>query len=341
MNRLLPALLAVGLLPTLCLGQEVGGQIYLDQNGNATSAYVHQQHAPDHGMSNVAVTARSSRDRLETLTDARGGFAFSDLTSGTWLVTAEMEGACSSHNCPRRLPAAVDEGAINLVSFGDSIGKVGSDEPYPNRLRDHLQGVSEVSLNNISVSGSEANEWTPGTNYFDNRLAPLVADADVITFTLGGNDLTHYWYDVPWDITALTGFPEAYRAIKTDIIEISEAIYTINPDVDLVYVVYPPFANTEMWAGWFDYVWPIVRAGEWLMFADWRRAISDALPDILLADMLAATDKSEPIDHYMYDSIHPNDAGHQWYADIIFEVLGGVVIGDTPLGHSRQIAAAP
>jgi hypothetical protein len=55
--------------------------------------------------------------------------------------------------------------------------------------------------------------------------------------------------------------------------------------------------------------------------------------DLLLADMYGASHTLDaPLDDYMVDELHFNSAGHTFYAEEIFKTLGGVLVGESPLG---------
>ena len=42
-----------------------------------------------------------------------------------------------------------------------------------------------------TVGGTLSTQWLPGTNNFETRLRPNIADADVIIISVGGNDITN------------------------------------------------------------------------------------------------------------------------------------------------------
>ena len=51
---------------------------------------------------------------------------------------------------------------------------------------------------------------------------------------------------------------------------------------------------------------------------------------LILADMYAGFE-GLPLDDYLYDSLHFNHAGATLYAETIFQALGGVFVGESPL----------
>ena len=76
------------------------------------------------------------------------------------------------------------------MTFGDSVPVVGDAPMFPDRLATLIGDLAEVDSRNIAVGGTLSTDWVPGSNYFENRLRPNIADADVIVISVGGNDIT-------------------------------------------------------------------------------------------------------------------------------------------------------
>ena len=68
-------------------------------------------------------------------------------------------------------------GAIKLVTMGDSVPVVGDKPTFPDRLASLLGGLAPVENRNIAVGGTLSTHWLPGTSHCDNILLPEIADA--------------------------------------------------------------------------------------------------------------------------------------------------------------------
>jgi len=321
----------------------VSGVVYHDGNHNSQSQFEQSLDDQDVLLSDITVNLLDGVDEIFTVTGDNGAYSFDDVEPGTYLVEVEMDNQykCTTKNHPLRTPEAIREGAIHIVTIGDSIGAYGSDVLYPERLAEHFAGITDTTFNNQAVGGSTTIDWLPGSGgLFEERLVPALPDADVLTMTIGGNDLNAYVYGMPpydiWQIILnFIDHPEYLLNILPNITTIIEAAREINPDFDFVFVLYPNFANSQTWNDLLgDLVHPIaifgVHAG--LGICRWWVGGSD---DIVITDMMAAHG-DEMLDPYLLDEIHPNDAGHQKYADFIFQTLGGVIVEADDMGTERD-----
>lgn len=317
------------LAPAPATGGDVAGRLYRDADRNTLSTHQQPSWWSEEGLPGVPVQLLGSAGTRVADTTPSGYFWFPDVEEGSHLLQLGLPETppptCRSHNRSRRLPAAIAEGRIKLVAFGDSNGVLGSPRPYPDRLAERLQAFCPVTLANVSVPGSTSDEWLPGGPFFDGRLAPELADADVITFTLGGNDLLLADTRRP--------LPERLLEVWYNLLVIAVSIQAAHPDADLVYVTYPVFADSLLWEDLVGPIlWPTVRNLNYVVFY-WLRAALAQMPSLLIADVLGSFTPGERVDDYLDDPIHPNDLGHQRYADEAFLALGGVIVRDAePIG---------
>ena len=208
---------------------------------------------------------------------------------------------------------------------------------FPDRLATLIGDLADVDSRNIAVGGTLSTDWVPGSSYFENRLRPNIADADVIVISVGGNDITS-----SLDANALQNIDKAIEdtyALVADIVEnirdMAKEIRSVNPDVDIVYCLYVDYGTASI------YPWGIASAflpeGT---ITNILLSARDQVPsdeNIILADLFGASQKlDEPLDDYLYDALHFNDKGQTMYAQEIFVSLGGVLIGDSPLGGSPR-----
>ena len=116
---------------------------------------------------------------------------------------------------------------------------------FPSRLATLIGDLADVDNRNVAVPGSLSTQWVPGTGYFEDKVKPNVADADVIIISVGGNDITS-----SLDISALQNIDKAIEdtyQLVSDIVEnirsMATEIRSINPDVDIVYCLYVDYGT--------------------------------------------------------------------------------------------------
>ncbi|MCZ7582402.1 MAG: GDSL-type esterase/lipase family protein [Deltaproteobacteria bacterium] len=318
-------------VPTLA--DTVGGYVYRDVDGSSRSAYVQEFGSEDAAMPGVDVALLGFESERTTVTSASGRFAFADVGDGRYLLDVDVPDTyrATSTNHPRRMMDAVRSGHVKIVAVGDSIGATGSD-PYPERLGAILDTIVETEVVNLHVGGSASWDWLPGSSrgYFENRLLPELADADLVTITVGGNDLDIYLppggppYDPLEIFMNFLDNPQYVVEVIPRVVDLVEAIQSANPDCDVLYAVYPNFANSSYIA---PYVGDLADFASWVLDLALRlvRGIVGATDGVLLADMLAAHD-GEWLDDYLIDEVHPSDLGSQVYAEVMFRALGGVTV---------------
>ena len=323
----------------------VMARVYSDTNASDESAYVGgYEPGTDMPMGEVPVRmfAPGPFAPVETkaTTCADGQVAFGGLEEGSYFIAPEFEqgATCGQRNCPQRLPQALAEGRVKIVTFGDSVPVVGDAPFFPSRLATLFAPLAAVDNQNLAIGGTTSNNWLPNTNNFQNRLAPALDNADVVMISLGGNDILAYVQglfngdigallgDIPALIGAVT---EEVSRIIDNILEIAAAIREINATIDIVYILYPDYSLAQN-----DQMWSLVNT---FVGAD---AVSEVLvsaraniprdSDIILIDIFGASE-GLPLDDYLYDSLHFNSRGQTFYAEEIFKGLGGVLIGPSPL----------
>ena len=320
----------------------VTGTIYHD--ADKTSNSYHSQGFYmlfDAAIPDVEVALTGASKDMSTTTCPDGSFGFGGLADGAYLIDVKLppDTLCTSTNRSVRLPQAIDEGKVVLVTIGDSIGVVGSNELFPARLANLLSSLATVDNRNLAVGGSKAKDWLPGSNHFENKLKPNLPDADVVVITVGGNDLQGYMppkadYDFASVMAKLAGMPDFMAGLNNDIHTIITETQALAPHADVVYIVYMNYANSQPWKDQYGQYAGLVIAGLYNTFDDMRE-LASAIPGVILADMFGALG-DEPVGGYMSDFVHLNDAGHQLYAEQIFLSLGGALVGAEPLGLERM-----
>ena len=285
------------------------------------------------------------RLRARSCADGRYGFDAATLAPGDYLralpEAVERPGQVASSNQAYRLPRALQEGSVQVVSIGDSVPRVGPQPWFSARLSARLEAFgATVEDQNVAVPGSRSNEWLPGTAYFEDWLGPLLPEADVVLISLGGNDFFQLADQSPKEQPDLVALQREFEAAVAQVLENIDVIVSElrrrAPQADLVWVLYPNYASSGIWETRVgkDYIGLV----NFLLVRTLRQVRAKLVRNrVLVVDMLEAT-RDEELDPLLFDEVHLSAAGHARYADEIFWTLGGValqegaaVVGDVAL----------
>ena len=335
--------------PTTCetatvTGTSVIGQLYVDADGSERSLWDGGAFAaPDQGIAGRTVTLHGPDGPVETTSCADGTFGFGELGEGPYLTAVDWEDGdlCRTRNCAGGLAAAIERGRVKIVTLGDSVPVIGDAPMFPDRLEDMLSPLATIENVNIAVGGTTSEDWVPGTSNFDNRFEPHIESADVIIVSVGGNDFLEYANDAfsnPSD--AIAGFPDFVREVMNRVLLVKDTVAIRNPDADLVYLLYPDYSQSDVWADQFGFAISIIQD----LVGDALEQILDELgpeEDVLMVDFYGYfRETGLNLDLHLYDLLHFNDAGQQVYAERIFEILGGVSIAGG-IGTEPRYALEP
>lgn len=322
------------------------GQVYTDDDESDRSLYTGTFNvAADTPEANLPVTLLGSTGEVGGATCSDGSFAFGGLADGNYLSSVEWPDGvlCQTRNCPHRVPGAAASNSLTLVTAGDSVPVVGSDVLFPERLTELFGAITTVTSTNVAVAGTVSDDWVPGSEYFETRLGPHIQGADVIIVSLGGNDFMRYASEGLTNANAaIDGLPEFIREVMDKLLATIDEIRARNPNVDIVYLLYPDYAQSDLWAQQFGFAISVIQP----LVEQALNQILDELPmeeDIVLVDMYGyfAQNADLDVDDYLYDQLHFNDRGHQLWAELIFRTLGGVVVGESPIGLQTNYGLAP
>lgn len=299
------------------------GIVYVDADNRANSEYDHPvgMYRAIADVTNVTLITAEQRFDGQTCPDGSirvaQGFA-------PFIVNLETTNTVTSRNAARFMTRAVEGEEMRMVVFGDSIPVFGPTPYFPNILRTKLQSWTSVDLENIAVSGSTSDEWIPGSVHFESRLRAQLGEADLIVFSLGGNDLQDFAYGLdPNNVTEEIGkIPAVVDQIILNLGLIIDEVRRLNPEADIVWLLYPNYARSTAWA---EILTPQY-ASLGITFLestlkDVRKRMAEK--DILILDMLGAT-AGQDLDGLLIDPLHLNAAGHQFWANELFKLLGGV-----------------
>jgi lysophospholipase L1-like esterase len=260
-----------------------------------------------------------------------------DLEDGSYLVSIEPEeGDCGQHNCPTRLPRAIEEGQLDILTLGDSVPVTGDRPFFPSRLKDLLDPIINVNSTNVAIGGTLSGDWLPDGEYFDDLVVPNLDEADVVVISVGGNDIL-----ASLDSSALSDPEGAVEDIREliaetglNVIAIADGIRAVNPDIDIVFCLYVNYelATISPW----DLLPLVVDPGVFAGLLEGARDEVFGTEDIILVDLFGASFELESLDDYLFDSLHFNDYGHTFYAEELFRALGGLLVGENPLGGNPR-----
>ena len=316
----------------------VAGKLYYDSDGQDRSTYESGfEKDNDEPIAAVPLRLLHADGEMEASSCQDGSYAFNGLSDGVHLVVPDpVDGDCLQKNCARRFPEAVAEGQVKIVTMGDSVAVVGSKPLFPKRVKSLFSDLVEIKNRNVAVGGSLSTQWVPGSSYFDTRLAPELSNADVVVMSIGGNDIVN-----SLDMAALQNPQKALddlmvliQGISDNVLETADAIKEINPDIDILYCLYVNYGNASISP------WNLVNglAPEDAV-ADLLSSARDSIgadEDIIMVDLFGASEQLDNLDDYLADALHFNDLGHTFYAEEIFKALGGVLIGESPLGGAPR-----
>ncbi len=309
------------------------GQVYTDADSSDLGRYSGGfEVASDTPRANTPIELLGSAEGpVVTCDDGRYQFQASD---GTYLVVAPPNPAdCSQRNCVSRLPDALEEGAVKVVTLGDSVATFGAAPPFPARVAELLGSINGAVITNENLADFDArsSNWVPGTPLFE-AARPSMMDADVVVISLGGRDLQDFAETI--NLMKIATIPAAaelaVNTLANNARAIAAEVHVVNPTADVVFCLFPDYSAATQTTPWNALA--LIPAGLIAeVFNGVREQITPA-DDIILVDLLGLTSQlSFPLDDALADGIHFNEFGHDVYAHEVFRALGGVIVGPSPL----------
>jgi lysophospholipase L1-like esterase len=267
-----------------------------------------------------------------------GSFGVPSLSEGVYMMIPEMGVGeiASTKNVSHYSYEALKRGSIDIVTIGDSVPVVGGKPYFTQVLTEMLEPFGTINSNNIAVGGTVSEHWVPGTQLYEGSLKPLLPEADLVIISLGGNDLMQYVSNAlnGGNIqVAIDGFEPFVLGVMDRVLSIVEDIHANNPEIDIVYCLYPNYTNSDMWKGSLGFAHTFV-SQKVLEALDIVRASIPAAHRFILMDLYGASETLD-LDDLLFDQLHFNSAGHEVYAEEIFRALGGARIGDA-LGMEKN-----
>ena len=323
----------------------VGGLVFEDGDRSETSFHDSQMD-PERDAPLTGITVRLLEGDAERSTEtcADGRFSFGALPDGAYLLDPDLPAArpATTTNRAPHFAAAVRDGAVRIVSLGDSIPVYSPARPFPDRLASLIEPLAAVDSVNVAVAGSTSDQWLVG-GYHHQRVADNVPDADVVVISLGGNDILDYFGWIPATMeeamALLEGLPAVIEQVQQNVLALIADVRERAPQADVVYCIYPNYAGSAyfmayagQYSGLVDLALPnLLRA---------MRARFAAVEGIVLADIWGATQGTD-ITHLLIDPLHLSDQGADLYAEQILLALGGALVGEHAAGLERRFGFAP
>lgn len=323
--------------------------VYNDANSSSKTDFAQSRTAVDTPIPGIPVSlvapASGSGETCDEGWYYFGPDAPDQFTDGVRVLKIDTPDCrVTSHNMARRTPIALTDGRLKVLVMGDSIPKQGTTPGtfFFDNLAADLAGFGDIEVVNVAQSGSTTIGWMPelNTGLFKVRAVPELDDADVVFISLGGNDIMHYVYNESSGKTIqqlMEGITETIETVEENLAAIFGAIRAANPDADIVWLVYPNYAESEKWAE---------RMGEYAglvasYFDDQMAGIigwAAGIDNLILVDLFSRMSKEE-LDASLFDELHYNANGHKILGDELLKVLNGVRVteGAPVLGGERFI----
>ncbi|MEE2779304.1 MAG: GDSL-type esterase/lipase family protein [Myxococcota bacterium] len=330
----------IPLTPTGCVtapnASDAGtrGAVYVDEDESDLSEWARGVDPEDTPLSGVFVSILGSGEEQVTQTCDDGTYAFTDLEEGVYMVAPHLgtDRLCTTRNCNSGLSTRIRSGNLKMVTIGDSVPVIGDAPLFPERLKTLMSDLVNVESKNVAVAGSTAIDWRPDGVYYGSRLSPELWDADLLVISLGGNDLL-YGLNDPALLDDLDAAVDAAFVLVVQIVErvleIVDAVHAVRPDLDVLYCLYPNYGQATSTSPW-DLVNLMVGADTLVELLTLTRESIPHRQHLMVADLFGAFE-GLPLDDMLLDELHFNDLGQTRYAEAIFESLGGVLIGPSPL----------
>ncbi len=236
------------------------------------------------------------------------------------LNPAAPAGKGNSPALGERKPQREDKSVLNVVALGDSLTKGTGDVTGQGYVRRVVAGLSEQGMkaklvNNLAINGLRTDqlieklEKDEGTRY-------ALKQADLILFTIGGNDLSGLLRTVlqgggELDM-GIDKFTEELQAGIGRLETIFKRIHEVNGEAKVIYVgLYNPF-----------YPIPELRPGS-LQVQNWNNEayrLSVNYPNMRLVPTFDLFESEAGV-YLGSDRFHPNGEGYQHIAERVLQVL--------------------
>ncbi len=240
--------------------------------------------------------------RAITISNGSGSKSDVDSVGVTGLEQESNESEATSSKVP------------NILVMGDSIGYGFGDEDNLDIGKRYAslvdpEGVEEIQVTNISVSGTEVAELKNLIN--QNEYVPIISEVTMIILSIGGNDLNRLQFQE--SSTVEIDYEETLKAYKDDLQSIIARIRDINPNAQIALVgLYDPYNNedpqkTRLLLNW-NYETRLIVYEDSKMFYIPTYELFQYHLDTYLA----------------FDQFHPSSEGYKAITEVLYRILNGM-----------------
>lgn len=197
---------------------------------------------------------------------------------------------------------------FNHLVLGDSVaqGRGSEEGGFANKVNENLQSLTGKTfvLENQGISGSTSKGLLNQLEI--PTVQQSVKKADIITINIGGNDLVQIAKE-EGPLKAIQSYDEVKTSYSQNLNEIFESIREQNPKAIIVLNELYNVVNSE------QKYYPATEK----LLNDWNLIAYETALTYKPALVVPVSDalKTEDMDKWLYDSIHPNDEGYARIAD--------------------------
>jgi lysophospholipase L1-like esterase len=247
-----------------------------------------------------------------------GGFVYA--SNQILFPKAVKEIAVPTPNPEAQKPAQEIKDKLNIVALGDSLTAGTGDltgKGYVQRVREKLEqqmGKPVYVLNNLAVPGYTSLQLLQDLEL--KKTKDALADADLILFTIGGNDIFQGGQGIFGGQAQDEFNPEAADKRIAPALErmdqVLGKIHEANPDALVIYTsLYHPFLDLDP-----------ERKGS-LTVQKWNNsvfALTNRYPNMVIVPTYDLFERN--LSKYLYtDHFHPNQDGYERIADRIVQIM--------------------
>lgn len=255
------------------------------------------------------------------------------ITIGALLIAAGYIGLRAMMNVPSEPSSAEqkgllqelrkiasEEGGLDYLVLGDSValGKGSVKESgYGYWVAEYLKGEGiDVHLDNRAVSGQTSDQLLRSLD--DGDLLTRIRESDLISITIGGNDLLKEVLRSGNPFDALMDFRHIKARYLDNLEAILERIRKVNAHAPvLITSLYNPVEPEEPY-------FQIARK----LLDQWNEGMKEVARNYPATAVIDVDRRLLPDDrNWLADEIHPNDRGYQLMAEGLLEIIRGKVSG--------------
>lgn len=210
---------------------------------------------------------------------------------------------------------AAAKDSLQYLVLGDSVARgIGSDPSAPHGYSSLVvKGLHEMEriplkLSNQGVSGQTSQRLLSSLYRADIRKQ--VVQADLISLTIGGNDLLKEALQTNNPVSALSEFPTIQEQYYHNLDKILNEIRELNPNAPILLTsLYNPISPDEPYYGLSD-----------KLLRQWNRGMKTIASHYRLTHVVDVAHRLRNTDgDWLSDEIHPNERGYRLIADGILE----------------------